>query len=235
MAWWGKSTGAVGAEVTTLSTVSSAVQHTDLSTAVTASLRSAIVSGDLSAGSRLVETELAERFGVSRGPVRDALAELERSGLVELRARKGSFVRQLTATDIDEVYSLRIALESLAVRRAAEDGVDRSPLEPLLVELEEATTAGDGPTIGNADMELHRALVKAAGHGRLLEAWERLADQTLLLMTNLPMVDPEIQGPSGAHREIVLHLSTGDAALAEAALVGHLEAARSAMIERLEG
>ncbi len=219
--------------MTTLSIVNSAVQHTDLSTAVTASLRSAIISGDLAAGSRLVETELADRFGVSRVPVRDALAELERSGLVELRARRGSFVRQMSAADVDEVYSLRVALESLAIRRAATAGVDRSLLQPLLDELAAANARGDSPAIGNADMALHRALVAAADHGRLLDAWERLADQTLLLMTNLPAVDPEIQGPSGAHQAIVSHLSDGDADQAEAALVEHLEAARAAMLDRV--
>ncbi|MGH1487908.1 MAG: GntR family transcriptional regulator [Acidimicrobiales bacterium] len=212
--------------------MSSTVEHTDLGTAVTASLRSTIVSGELAAGSRLVETELAERFGVSRGPVRDALAELERSGLVELRARKGSFVRRLTASDVDEVYTLRIALESLAIRQAATVGVERSALQPLLDNLETANAGQDRAAIGNADMALHRAVVIAAGHGRLLDAWERLADQTLLLMTDLPAVNPEIQGPAGAHRAIVDHLSSGDAELAAAALVEHLESARSAMLER---
>lgn len=208
------------------------LEHTDLGTAVTASLRSAIVSGELAAGERLVETDLARQFGVSRGPVRDALVELERGGLVELRARRGSFVRSLTAADVEEVYSLRIALESLAVRRAVEVGFDRLRFRSLLDELQQANEAGDPVAIGATDMALHRGLVEAAAHGRLLDAWERLADQTLLMMTNLPTLDPEIQGPMGAHRAIIDHLAAGKADAAVAAVVEHLEAARQAILGR---
>lgn len=222
----------VSVSVSVSSPASLGLQHTDLGTAVTASLRSAIVSGEIAAGVRLVETDLAEQFGVSRGPVRDALAELQRSGLVELRARKGSFVRSLTAVDVDEVYSLRIALESLAVRRAVETGIEASVLHDLLNDLRLANASGDPLQIGVADMALHRGLVQAGGHGRLLEAWERLADQTLLMMTDLPALAPEIQGPMGAHSDIVEHITANDADAAVGSLVEHLTAARQAMLDR---
>ncbi len=212
--------------------VTLSVEHTDLGTAVTASLRSAIVSGEIPAGGRLVETDLAEQFGVSRGPIRDALAELQRSGLVELRARKGSFVRSLTATDVDEVYTLRTALESLAVRRAVEIGADTSTLQSLVSTLIEAHDRNDGFAIAEADMALHRAVVVAADHARLLEAWERLADQTLLMMTRLTALDPEIQGPTGSHSIIVDRIAASDADAAVMALADHLEVARRTVVER---
>ncbi|MGI9597872.1 MAG: GntR family transcriptional regulator [Acidimicrobiales bacterium] len=214
-------------------TLNQHLHHPDLGSAVGASLRVAIISGQIPAGDRLVETELADRFGVSRGPIRDALAELERGGLVELRARKGSYVRSLTAIDVDEVYTLRISLESLAVRRSIEFGADHRPLRALLDELESANQAGDAMLIGAADMALHRGFVEAANHGRLLDAWERLADQTLLMMTSLPTLDPEIQGPTGGHRTIVERMAAAEADAAVAALVDHLRAARLAMLGRL--
>lgn len=207
-------------------------QHIDLATAVTSSLREAIIDGDFAPGQRLVETELADHYEVSRGPIRDALAELERSGLVELRPRKGSFVRSLTATDVHEVYSLRIALESLALRTAIEGGTTVSDLAPLLQELETAHAANDVSAIGRADMALHRAIVAAANHSRLLDAWESLADQTLLMMAALPLVDPEIQGPMGAHNAIVDAVRQADADTAVTALVGHLSDAEAAMVDR---
>ncbi len=209
--------------------------HTDLGSAVTTALRDAIVSGRFEAGERLVETELAEQFGTSRGPIRDALAELERTGLVELRPRKGSFVRTLTATDVAEVYSLRITLESMAIRTAIEAGrgdtIGPELLDALAVAHAESTN-GDGSAIGMADIALHRAVVAAAGHQRLLDAWEALADQTLLMMATLPSVAPDIQGPMGAHRAIVDALSSGDADVAVAALVDHLTEASEAMSAR---
>jgi DNA-binding GntR family transcriptional regulator len=212
--------------------MAASMQHTDLATAVTSALRESIIDGSLAPGQRLVETDLADRYDVSRGPIRDALAELERSGLVELRPRKGSFVRSLTATDVHEVYSLRIALESLALRTAIEAGTTVSDLAPLLRQLEAAHADHDVSAIGRADMALHRAIVSAAQHRRLLEAWESLADQTLLMMAALPLVDPEIQGPMGAHHAIVEALRQADADAAVAALAGHLTDAEAAMAAR---
>lgn len=207
--------------------------HTDLGSAVTTALRDAIVGGRFEAGERLVETDLAEQFGTSRGPIRDALAELERTGLVELRPRKGSFVRTLTPTDVAEVYSLRITLESMAIRTAISAGRGGSIGPELLEALAVAHEGGDGPhAIALADMALHRAVVAAAEHQRLLDAWEALADQTLLMMATLPSVAPDIQGPMGAHRAIVDGLASGDADVAVAALVDHLTEASTAMTSR---
>ncbi|MEM9132400.1 MAG: GntR family transcriptional regulator [Actinomycetota bacterium] len=207
--------------------------HTDLGSAVTAALRESIVRGEIGPGERLVETELADRFEVSRGPIRDALAELERSGLVELRPRKGSFVRALTADDVAEIYSLRVALESLALRLAASTEVDISPLRAHLDALEKAIDDDDPSSIGAADMALHRSFILAADHRRLLEAWEALADQTLLMMATLPALDADIQGPRGAHRSIVDAVEAGDPEAAVAALTSHLEDARAAVSARL--
>lgn len=211
------------------------IQHTDLAGAVTESLRAAITTGELVAGERLVETELASRFGVSRGPIRDALAELEHSGLVEVRARKGSFVRSLTATDVDEVYSLRTALETLAVKRAAARGVDAAEFDRLLDELDGAHRSGDRATIGAADMALHRAIVAGADHARLSDAWEQLADQTLLLMTRLSGLAPGIQDSTGSHRDVVDRLLAGDGEAAAEALAEHLAEARAVIAAGYDG
>ncbi len=218
--------------------VPAGLAHVDLGSAVTTALRDAIVSGRFVAGERLVETELAEQFGTSRGPIRDALAELERTGLVELRPRKGSFVRTLTPTDVEEVYSLRITLESMAIRLTIEAGRGDSIGAELLDALESAhSESADGEPadvagIAEADMALHRAVVSAAGHQRLLDAWEALADQTMLMMATLPTVAPDIQGPMGAHTAIVEALAADDVERASAALVEHLTDARAAMVAR---
>ena len=74
-------------------------------------LRAAILSGELEPGSKLIETELAERFGTSRGPIREAIRELAREGLVTELPRRGTLVSTLTAHDLSEVYAVRQALE----------------------------------------------------------------------------------------------------------------------------
>ena len=206
------------------------VNHTDLGTAVMTELRSLIINGEFAQGERLVETELATRFDVSRGPIRDALAQLERGGLVELRPRKGSFVRTLAATDVEEIYSLRIALESLALRIAAEIGAPIAEMQDHLAALEAGHRSGDTSAIGAADMNLHRSFISASGHQRLLHAWENLADQTLFMMAKLVTIDSDIQGPLGAHRAIVDAVAAQDGHTAQAALARHLDDARTAML-----
>ncbi|MEM7322493.1 MAG: GntR family transcriptional regulator [Actinomycetota bacterium] len=209
------------------------LQHTDLATAVTQSLREAIVSGELAAGTRLVETDLAAQFGVSRGPIRDALVELQHTGLVELRARKGSFVASFTASDVAEIYSLRSALEALAARQAATTGVDAAAMAGLLDDLAAANRTGEGTRIGAADMALHRGIVAAARNRRLLEAWEHLADQTLLMLIGLSRLDSDIQGVE-AHRQIVDDLVAGRADEAAAGVIAHLDTARRIVVGRYE-
>lgn len=205
------------------------VPHTDLATAVLNELRASIISGEFAPGERLVETELAERFEVSRGPIRDALMQLERGGLVELRPRKGSFVRSMTAADVKEIYSLRTALETLALRIAVDLGATTTEMEGHLNSLEAAHKGKDRTEIGAADMALHRSFVAASGHRRLLEAWEALADQTMFMMAKLPTVDRDIQGPMGDHTAIVDAVRSGDSDAAEAALTRHLNDACIAM------
>ncbi|MDI7047464.1 GntR family transcriptional regulator, partial [Escherichia coli] len=79
--------------------------------AIAVSLRELIAAGDLEDGARLVERELADRFGVSRMPMREAIQKLEGEGLVELMRNRGAVVRTLTQSDLDEIYSLRMLLE----------------------------------------------------------------------------------------------------------------------------
>lgn len=83
---------------------------------IAADLGAAIIAGDHVVGERLVETELAARFGVSRGPVRDALRILERRRLVELRPRRGAYVREVSLNSIADLFNVRLALTTSAVR-----------------------------------------------------------------------------------------------------------------------
>ena len=83
-------------------------------------------------------------------------------------------------------------------------------------------------------MALHRSVITASGHQRLLDAWETLADQTLFMMAKLPTVDRDIQGPMGAHSAIVDAVEAHDGDAAVAALVRHLEDARTTMVPHFE-
>jgi len=87
-------------------------------------LRAAILSGGFGPGERLPEEQLAKAMGVSRGPVREALIQLEREGLIVIRRNRGAFVAQLSRDDLDEVYTLRVAIERLATERCVANSTD---------------------------------------------------------------------------------------------------------------
>ena len=209
------------------------VMPVDLGHAVTAAIRELIMTGAVAPGDRLVETELSERFGTSRGPVRDAFKELEQSGLVVSVPRRGTFVATLTAADIHEIYTLRLALEKLAIVTTATIATDHdiAAMRAAVERLTEAQRTSDRRAGAEADIAIHRLVVRTAGHERLTEAWERLADQTLLLMAELMDLLLDVQHAAGDHDALVNTIADHDVAGAEAALTDHLLAASQAMID----
>jgi len=209
-------------------------QALELGAAVTLAVREMILSGAVAPGERLVETELAERFGTSRGPVRDAFKELEQQGLLNVVPRRGTFVMVLDQDAVEEIYSMRTALEGLAVSLfapiATEEDVEL--LRERLVDLAEAGRDGDNRRISEADAALHRSLVKGARHARLLSAWDRLADQTLLALRNLAEHRPDLQAAAGDHTAIVDAIEANDGEGARQALIEHLGFCQTAIISR---
>lgn len=213
---------------------STPIQRVELRDAVTTEIRELILNGEYGSGDRLIETELADRFGTSRGPVRDALAELEQAGLVTSINRRGSFVAQLSATDVQELYAIRIALETLAITEAIERATpsDIAGMRDRLADLDKAAVSNESRAVAEADMQFHRSIVELAGNRRLLDAWNRLADQTVLLMRELSHIRPEIQGPAGDHQKILAAFDKGDPNDGAAAMRSHLAAAQLALVAR---
>lgn len=132
-------------------------------------LSTEILSGKLQAGERLVESELAARLGISRAPVREALAELERQGLAYSAARKGGFVKSWTRQDLWEVAILRASLEALAVRLAVPHitGSDLAYLEHIIEEMEKADRTDNVDRLISLDFDFHDRVVERCGHKRL--------------------------------------------------------------------
>lgn len=208
------------------------VPRVELRDVVTATLRELIFTGEFQPGERLVETELAERFGTSRGPVRDAFAELEQVGLLQSGSPRGTYVRTITTIDVDELYTLRQSLEGLAARRAT-DRLSPNAVEQLRShqsELQDAVRRADPISASRADMAFHRTIVEHADHERLLDAWERVADQTRLLMRELSTVHRVEESGALDHSTIIDAFHDRDATRAQAAITDHMEVARASMI-----
>ena len=201
------------------------IEHKQLWQAVADQLRDEILDGRLPAGARLVETELADRFGVSRGPIRDALTELARTGLAVDLPRRGTFVSSLTEADLNEVYVIRRAIEEVAVRLSISHATDEE-LTELRAALEAVENAYRGPDLAaawDADMEFHRSYCRLSGNGRLLAVFEQLASQTVLLMRTAVATRASLAWipPVEVHRHIADAIGARDPQRATEAVAAH--------------
>lgn len=194
--------------------------------AVAARLREAILAGALPAGTSLVETELAERFGTSRGPVREAIRELTHEGLVVELSRRAAVVSTPTGRDLTEVYEARRGLELVA----AEAAITRAPddvFDGLDGHLDafERTWARDEPYLAGAehDIAFHRALVALADNGRITSIYEQLLSQTAVLLHTFAAGNPRLRDGMrrAAHRDIVAALRARDVEAARTAIDAH--------------
>ena len=139
-----------------------------------------ILAGELPAGSKLNEAAIAERLGVSRGPVREAFRALEESGLVELEKNRGVFVRRIPIEEADEIYELRAVLDEFVGRRLAQIGVTPSTCasSPIASTGWSAPPAkGDVEAYLAANVEFHDRLVELAGNAKLLGMYRRLVNE----------------------------------------------------------
>jgi len=144
-----------------------------VSDVVTARIRRAILDGVLAPGSRVRQEELAHRLGVSRAPIREALAFLEREGLVKTERWRGTIVTPLDAGFIAEIYDFRSAIDAyVASVLAARGDFDPTPFRALVAEGLAAVTSGDLPRLIDVDSRFHIGLYKAVGNGLLVEVMQ---------------------------------------------------------------
>ena len=159
---------------------------------VTERLRANIVNGTLAPGSQLSEVELANTYGVSRGPVREALQRLIQEGLVRSEPHRGVFVPVLSDDDVRDIYLARDALESSAVKHIIAAGKSTEAAEQLdrLVKLmQESAAANDWESVGQFDLEFHTALVASSGSERLQRMFSTVISETRLCLGVLTAAD----------------------------------------------
>jgi DNA-binding GntR family transcriptional regulator len=193
---------------------------------VTERLRDSIVNGDLQPGSQLSEVELANSFGVSRGPVREALQRLIQEGLLSSEPHRGVFVPVLTDEDVVDIYLAREALECMAVRHV----IDREQraeaayqaLDDAVTAMEKAEAAGDWAAVGSLDLDFHTTLVGATGSRRLQRMFATLISETRLCLAAL--TENEARDDLVAeHRKIADWIREGDTEQALATLKKHFD------------
>lgn len=203
------------------------VRQVPLGEQIAHELRVMIVTGQMPPGARLVEDGLSAQFDVSRGPIRDALRLLENEGLV-VAQRRGVAVAGLTSTDVDELYSLREALEMLALRESMRrDGVDWSILEEPLSDLRSAADEGSAAAFAAADLEFHSRLYVLSGHRRLQSNWAQHRPIFHVLLEASNAQDVDLHPSAEAHADLLRVFRSGNVEEAASLLSEHLFGARN--------
>lgn len=142
-------------------------------------LRQAILTGELKPGERLMEIHLANKLGVSRTPIREAIRQLELEGLVIMVPRKGAQVASITEKSLTDVLEVRLALEKLAVELACKriSYEQKEILKEKMLEFEQLAGTDDASLIARADVAFHDAIFESTGNMRLGQMVNNLAEQ----------------------------------------------------------
>lgn len=200
----------------------------------TVQIRQAILEGQLVPGEHLREEVLAEKLSVSRGPVREALTRLESETLVVREPNRGVFVCQLHRDDVDEVYSLRLSLEKLALQLAI-----KSPRPDALLAMQQTidqmrTKAALGVSSHEAaqlNTNFHEQLCVASGHRRLHASWRNIRSQIYLFLLTRSEANSEFLKTFDAmHQEILDAIVAKDNVGATALLEKHFLTAYNEVI-----
>jgi phosphonate utilization transcriptional regulator len=207
------------------------VQSNSLPALVQIEIERLILRGDLAIGQRINESELATRFGTSRGPVREALRALEESRLVRSEKNRGVFVREISVAEADEIYNVREALDQLIGRRVAERATPEQlrELEAVLAEMDDATRLRDIRSYHALNLKFHDLLVDFAGNARLTESY-RLLTKGLLLFRLRGLQDGGGFAVSNTeHKAVVEAVAARDCARAGRLLRQHAVESRARM------
>jgi DNA-binding GntR family transcriptional regulator len=193
------------------------------------------MQGELKPGEQIVESRLARQLGISQAPVREALRELEQMGLVVNHMRRGTFVRELTAQDAWEMYTLRAQLESMAARLALPHltDADMDEMERLIEAMVEAGRTGNAEELTSADAHFHEFLCERSGHKLLMRMWRSIHPLNWTQLT-VAVLHRDLVELAERHRDIVDALRTRDAEAVDRAVQHHLLAVGEQVVHDLE-
>lgn len=198
-------------------------------------LRQAILTGELKPGERLMEIHLANRLGVSRTPIREAIRKLELEGLVTMIPRRGAEVAQITEKSMSDVLEIRRAMDALcaelACERITEEALER--LHEACGRFAQTIKSRDVKKIAQADVELHDIILQATGNNRLIQLVNNLSEQMYRYRFEYIKDLSQHENLVEEHRIIYESLLNRDAKRAAEAAKTHIDNQRKAIIEQI--
>lgn len=201
------------------------VNHTSLAEQAYAGIRESIVRGQFEAGEQLVEARLAEAMGISRGPVRDGLKRLVQEGLVVHRPHQGTFVREFTADDLMSIYTIRIALETAAIRILAREARSSAALVDVLDQMESAAVDGRLEDLATLGYMFHRTMCELSGNVFIVDFFDVIGAQVQLALELDTVEYLHYSTPADfveAHADLVRAIDEGGEYEAAAHLESHI-------------
>ncbi len=199
-------------------------------------LMNAIMQGQLSPGERLLEVQLADEMGVSRTPVREAIRRLELEGFVVMVPRKGAYVAGLSVDDVESVYEIRTALETLAVRLAAQrmEADDYRQLDELALKMQATWQERNVDQWVALDAHFHELLYKFSRNERLVQMMSNIMEQ-LSRYRIISLANVEVRQNSLAeHQNLIEALKRRDSEMAAAAAALHIENTKHSLLKMLQ-
>jgi DNA-binding GntR family transcriptional regulator len=202
---------------------------------IAGSVREAIAHGRIPPAARLLEASLAREMGTSRAPVREALSQLEREGLVVKEPNRGARVVDVTEHTVREVASLRGLLEGYAASLAAErlDPMDFQALETILTDMDRAAGQGEFARLVELDYRFHAFICRASGHQVLYEAWSAMGGKIRLFLSTTNLAYRDLKAIVRGHREVLEALRARDRSRARRVLEEHLDEMLEIFVHRM--
>jgi phosphonate utilization transcriptional regulator len=209
------------------------LQSSSLTTVVQQEIERAILQGEYEPGSKLIEAALADKMGVSRGPVREAFRMLEEAGLVRNEKNRGVFVRDIPIDEAVEIFDLRAAMDELVGRKLATSitPAQLKEVRGLVDAMEKAVKADDARNYHLLNLKFHDRLVEMAGNSKLTAIYRKLIKE-LSLFRRLNLADGWLLPISaGEHRQIIKAIASGDPDAAGQAMFDHVMDSKERTIE----
>lgn len=199
-------------------------------------LRSAIITGELSPGERLMEIKLANELGVSRTPVREALRKLEKEGLVITTARRGAEVAPINEKDLKEVLEIRRSLESLACQIAAQKITPEQveEIRSMNDSIEKAIEMNDTEAITQLDIEFHEIIYVITENSRLIDMLHQLKEHILRYRLQYIKDMKNKKNIVDEHKRIINALENHNPKLARKEIERHIDLQEKYILNNLE-
>ncbi len=200
------------------------IERSSTATRVAALLRERISDGSIEPGERLNELALAGELGVSRSPIREALAQLAGEGLVHVVPYKGTFVTALSEERLQDLLDFRLALEQFAVRRAIERATpkDLDRFEKLIAAIAAHAKRGNFPGAVDADLDAHRYLVELAGSSLLMQTYKAMLGELRLYIAATSRHYENAAELATEHAALLAAMRKGRVAEATALIAAHI-------------